>query len=122
LLDEQESQYCGDWYTAGSDPKLTTPAVLGSVTVYQITNAEVVSRWMKNEATRLSPGSVVVPYDLGVPAYLSTRQKPPNLDSNITFFEVSISFGKGRFIVIVDGTSRADVDLVARSVIRQISN
>lgn len=119
LLDEQESQYCGIWYTAGSEPTPATPTILGSVTVYQITNSEVVSRWVKNEATRLAPGSVVVPYDLGVPAYLSTLQSPPGVG---TTFGVGITFGKGRFIVLVNGTSKTDVERVARAVFGQISN
>jgi hypothetical protein len=35
---------------------------------------------------------------------------------------VGITFGKGRFIVTVNGTSKVDIDRVARSLIRQISN
>jgi len=81
--------------------------------VFQISSSEVVSRWMKNEATRLAPGEVVVPYDLGVPAYLSFRQGSAG---------VGITFGKGRFIVMVSGKSKVDVERVARAVLHQISN
>ena len=109
LMDEQQSLYCGIW----SSGSITNLAVLGSASVHLITNSEVVSRWMKNEATRLAPGWVSVPYDLGVPAYLNTLQNPPG---------VGITFGKGRFIVLVNGGSKDDVDRVARAVLRQISD
>ena len=115
LMDEQESLYCGIW----SDDSAPTPTILGWASVHQIINSEVASRWMKNEATRLPPGSVVVPYDLGVPAYLSTVQSLPRVRMT---FRVGITFGKGRFIVLVSGTSKVDVDRVARAVLRQISN
>jgi hypothetical protein len=107
LMNEQESFSCAFW-TVGSD---LTP--IASVTIHQITNAEVVSRWMQSYTKRSSPGWFVVPYDLGVPAYVSTLQNPPS---------VSITFGKGRFIGEISGKSKVDVDRVARALLRQISN
>jgi hypothetical protein len=109
LLAEQESFYCGIW-NVGSIP---TPTSHGSVMVFQVISADVVSRWMKTEATLLAPGWVAVPYDIGVPAYLSTLQSP---------YGVGITFGKGRFIVLVNGTSKTDVERVARAVLGQISD
>jgi len=57
LMDEQESLDCGsltyDSVPTGPDPIFT---ILGFVSVHQITNSEVVSRWMKNEAARPAPG------------------------------------------------------------------
>ena len=64
------------------------------------------ARWMKNAATHFGSGWVAAPYHLGTPAYLSSLQNPPSVD---------IVFGKGRFIVTVNGTSRVDVDRIARS-------
>jgi len=51
--------------------------------------------------------------NLGVPAYLSTLQDPSS---------VGITFGKGRFVVTVSGTSKMDVDRVARSLLGQIAD
>ena len=86
---------------------------VASITVHQIIDPESVSRWMRNVPTRSAAGWVVVPYDLGVPAYLSTLQDPSR---------VEITFGKGRFVVIVNGKSKMDVDQVARSLLGQITD
>jgi len=109
LMAEQEDFSCGD-FRVGSDPR---SGIVATVTVHQITNPEAVSRWMTNVSTRSTAGWVVVPYDLGVPAYLSTLQDPSSIE---------ITFGKGRFVVTVNGTSKMDVDRVARSLQGQIAD
>src|SRR5437868_4473723 len=67
LMDAQESFSCGQLTPAsvptGSVPTIT---ILAFVSVHQITNSEVVSRWMKNESTRLASGWASAVYDLGV--------------------------------------------------------
>ena len=109
LMAEQEDFSCGD-FLVGSD--LST-GIVAYVTVHQIFNPEAVSRWMTNVPTRSTAGWVVVPYDLGVPAYLSTLQDPSTAE---------ITFGKGRFIVTVNGKSKMDIDRVARSLFWQIAD
>jgi len=109
LMAEQEDFSCGD-FQVGSDPGSD---IVASVTVHQFTNPEAVSRWMTNVPTRSTAGWVVVPYDLGVPAYLSTLRDPSS---------VGITFAKGRFVVTVSGTSKMDVDRVARSLLGQIAD
>jgi hypothetical protein len=109
LMAEQEDFSCGAFHV-GSDLR---PEIVASVTVHQIINPKAVSRWMTNVPTRSTAGWVVVPYDLGVPAYLSTLQDPSS---------VGITFGKGRFVVTVSGTSKEDVDRVARSLLGQIAD
>src|SRR5262245_43571021 len=107
LMAEQEDFSCGDFHV-GSDLRT---GIVASVTVHQIINPKAVSRWMTNVPTRPTAGWVVVPSDLGVPAYLSTLQDPSS---------VGITFGKGRFVVTVSGKSKIDVDRVARSLLGQI--
>jgi hypothetical protein len=113
LLDEETGLACGIW-KVGSRPD--SPHV-ASVSLHQVRTAQAVSRWMKDRATRASPGWVVVPYDLGTSvnfgAYLATLPNPPS---------VQITFGKGRYIVAVNGTSRENVDRVARVLLRQIAD
>jgi len=87
--------------------------IVANVTVHQIINPEAVSRWMTNLPTRSAAGWVVVPYDIGVPAYLETVQNPSG---------AGIIFGKGRFVVTVSGTSKLDVERVARSLLAQIAD
>jgi hypothetical protein len=106
---EQEDFSCGS-FQVGSDPRT---GVIASVTVHQIINPDAVSRWMTNVPTRSTAGWVVVPYDLGVPAYISTLQDPST---------VEITFGKGRFIVTVNGKSKMDIHRVARSLLWQIAD
>ena len=109
LMAEQEDFSCG-FFNVGSG--LPT-RIVASVTVHQIINPGAVSRWMTNVPTRSTAGWVVVPYDLGVPAYLSTLQNPS---------VIGITFGKGRFVVTVNGTTKIDVDRVARSLLGQIAD
>jgi hypothetical protein len=106
---EQEDFSCGNVQVGSGLPI----RIVASVSVHQIINSSVVSRWMASFPTRSPAGWVVVPYDLGVPAYLSTLQNPPG---------AGITFGKGRFVVAVNGASKMDVERVARSLLRQIAD
>src|SRR5688572_8783468 len=108
LLTKQEDFSCASFYI-GSAPGPGFK-ILASVTIHQIPDAATVSRWIANVPARPAEW-VVVPYDLGVPAYISTLQGSAG---------VEIIFGKGRFIVTVNGISKADVDRVARSLLGQI--
>jgi hypothetical protein len=108
LMDEQEDFSCGDFYVGSAQSR----RIVALVTVHQIINPKAVSRWMTNVPIRAA-GWVVVPYDVGVPAYLSTLQDPST---------VEITFAKGRFVVSVNGTSKMDIDRVARSLLAQIAD
>jgi len=109
LMDEQEDFSCGNIQVGSGVPI----RIVASVSMHQIISPSVVSRWMSRVPSQSPAGWVVVPYDLGVPAYLSTLQNPPS---------VGITFGKGRFVVAVNGTSKMDVERVARSVLRQMAD
>lgn len=109
LMAEQEDFSCGIVQLGSSVPG----RIVASVTVHQIINPGTVSRWMTNVPTRSTVGWVVVPYNLGPPAYFGSLPNSPSVD---------ITFGKGRFIVTVNGTSKIDVDRIARSLLRQISD
>jgi hypothetical protein len=106
LLPEEVDLACGPWVV--SFDRASAP--LAFATVHQVSTSQAVSGWMKGDARRMA--DVVVPYDLGVPAYLNSSQRSPN---------VTIIFGKGRFIVTVDGPSRTNVDRIARALLRQIA-
>jgi hypothetical protein len=106
LMDEEEGLSCGSWMV-GSDRGIKVFAA-----VHQITDAETVSRWMTSSAARPTAGWVKGPYELSVVAYFATHQSTS---------DVEIVFGKGRFIVTVNGRSRVDVDRVARALLRQIT-
>lgn len=110
LMAEQEALSCGFFY-AGTDPM----AVVVSLTVHQIADPAAVSRWLADGPLRqgAAAGWTTVRYDLGVDGYLQTVEGRP---------EVLITFGKGRFLVSVNGRSRTDVDRVARSILRQIGS
>jgi hypothetical protein len=109
LINEEVGVRCGlwavnaDWFTG----------VVASVQVYEIATPGAVFRWMKNDARLELSSWIVTPCDLGVPAYLGTIQNSPRTE---------IIFGKERFIVMVSGDSKVNVDRVARSLLLQISN
>ena len=109
LMDEQEAFSCGNVQVGPGVP--TT--IVASVTVHQIINPAAVSRWMTNLPTQSPVGWAVVPYDLGVPAYLSTMQGTAR---------AGITFGKGRFVVTVNGASKMDVERIARFLLGQIAD
>ena len=109
LMDEQKTFSCGSWFRRrSSDLDLIITA-----TVHEIATPNAVSRWMNSTAAEARPGWIKARHDIGVLAYLSVHQTTPQAD---------IVFGRGRFVVTVNGKSKVDVERVARSLLRQIND
>jgi hypothetical protein len=110
LIEEQEKIFCGLWHR---DARTPPQDVFASFTLHYVSDAAMVTRYLETWRARLAqmPAASFTPYDIGVPAYLGTYGNGSQLE---------ILFGRGRFLFSVSGKSKADIERIAKAVLRQI--
>jgi hypothetical protein len=106
-MNEEKSVSVGTWRLEGiASPEIAT------VTVYEISSAEAVSRWLQNFSVRqVAKGWTFAPYDPGLRSYLARYRNSERFD---------ITSGRGRFLLMVSGTSRQQLERVARILLQQV--
>jgi hypothetical protein len=110
LMDEEESVAVG---TVQREVRGQMREV-AALAVYQISTVNAASSWIEDYGKgHVASGWTVSPYNLGVPSFLSTFRDHTRH---------TITFAKGRFLVIVSGASTRDIDQVARCLLRQTEN
>jgi hypothetical protein len=107
LIDEEESVTVGTFKREVRGEMREVAALA----VYQISTVNAASLWIEAYGKgHVASGWTVTPYNLGVPSFLSTFRDHTRY---------TITFAKGRSLVIVSGASMRDIDQVARCLLRQ---
>jgi hypothetical protein len=106
LIDEQEAVTCGTWHS----PEARPPQFTVSITVVQAPTENAVSRWVSNREP--VPGWTITADVIDrTLVEVAIHQNP---------YQLEIRFGKGRFVVMVSGWSRAALERVGGVLLRQI--
>lgn len=108
LMDEP-NVFCGSWHLNTPDAA-RLPTIVATATLHRASNAAAVTRFLTQRSSFSQAGWSTTPYDIGVPAFLTTHPGG----------SLEILFGRGRFLVTVNGKSKEEIEQVARAMLRQI--
>jgi hypothetical protein len=107
LMDEEESVAVGTFQREVRGQM----SEVAAVAVYQISTLNAASSWLEDYGKgHVASGWTVTPYNLGGPSFLSTFRDHTRY---------TITFAKGRFLVMVSGASTRGIDQVAKCLLRQ---